>query len=130
MARGAPGRRAGAQVLPVQALVLEVGEVHGGRPGHRAGAAPDVGHVGAAAVLVHQRARVEADRRDVVHLPLAVTAHHDLTAALQRAQLQPEELVAAGLQAAQRHTGLGDQGGADGRGPGAVGGDAGLGERL
>ncbi len=121
--RRAPARRgcarrpscraaAGPEVLPVQPLVGEVAEDHA-----LAAGLVEEGAVHAAAVLVHQRAGVDAGRRDVCDGPVRVAPDDHVPAVLQGAHLDPVDGLADGLRPGEADPALSDPARIDRRSP-------------
>ena len=108
------GDAVGLQVDAVEALVLELAPDHG----RRVAGAPHRVH--AAAVLVHERARVATLRRDVGDRTVRRAPHDDVAPALERPHLHPEQRLARRPQEAEADARFGDEVGGDRRAPRAV----------
>src|SRR5713101_8913588 len=76
-----------SRIVPVEALILEVGEPDGALA-HQ---------VPAAAILVDPRARVVLRRRDVRDAPVGTAPDNDITASLGRPLLDPIDVIAVEL---------------------------------
>ena len=114
--RGGDGQRGGAGVLPVDALVVVVGEPH------RAAA----GEPGAAAVFVDAGAGVERRRVDIGNRAVGGGADDDIAAALGRPRLRPEDGFAVNGDAADGYRLGHDGAGGYRRTPGTVRRDDGV----
>src|SRR5262249_60419748 len=81
---------------------------------------PAIDHVSAAAIGVDLRARVERIRREGLDGAVGGTADHDVAPALERARLDPVDIVAVDARLQQRHGGGRDRIGGGVGGPPAL----------
>jgi len=96
--------------LPVDALIVEVGEPHG----------PLVDHVRSATVLVDPGAGVVFGRGDVRDAPVGTAPDDDIAAALSRPLLDPIDVVAVELDLTEADDAGHNRVGRHGRAPGTV----------
>ena len=117
MARGAPA--AAPFVAPstsrVQPLVFELAVVRGDAAVRRG-----VQRVDAAAVLLHEGARVGRRRDDIGDLAVGGAPHEHGSPVFERTHLDPEQLTGGGLQPAEGDAGFGDEARRDRRSPRTV----------